>query len=163
MLDASILEADVPPACTAMWPHDFAAPADEPESNPAPGLTSCLSGADDSIDNLTTIMLRNIPNRVQVPDVQKFLDENGFSGVYDIIVVPSDNKTRRNRGYCFVNFVSGHYFRRAMIELGGLRLDNKASAKVTEVSIAAQQLSKDDIEPDVEPIRPPPGISLEGA
>mmetsp|Transcript_25426 Transcript_25426/g.55933 ORF Transcript_25426/g.55933 Transcript_25426/m.55933 type:complete len:161 (+) Transcript_25426:68-550(+) len=101
--------------------------------------TSEVSTTDTEVE-YTTIMLRHIPNRVREEGLCAFLDGRGFSNTYDIVVLPCDAKTKRNRGYGFVNFVRHEDFLRAMGELGGLQVDAKQSKKITQVSVADEQL-----------------------
>eukprot|EP00451_Oxyrrhis_marina_P030068 CAMPEP_0204384534 /NCGR_PEP_ID=MMETSP0469-20131031/56953_1 /ASSEMBLY_ACC=CAM_ASM_000384 /TAXON_ID=2969 /ORGANISM="Oxyrrhis marina" /LENGTH=151 /DNA_ID=CAMNT_0051377185 /DNA_START=1 /DNA_END=456 /DNA_ORIENTATION=+ len=89
----------------------------------------------------TTIMLRNIANKAQESDIRTFLDQRGFEKMYDVVVLPSDVKTKRNRGYCFINFSSHEQLQRAMTDLVGQQIEGTSSKKLTEVRIAAEQFS----------------------
>ncbi|KAI4716730.1 hypothetical protein E4T48_07034, partial [Aureobasidium sp. EXF-10727] len=56
------------------------------------------------IDVRTTIMLRNIPNRVDCEDLKAFLDATS-EGHYDFSYLRIDFSNNLNVGYAFVNFV----------------------------------------------------------
>mmetsp|Transcript_54052 Transcript_54052/g.143898 ORF Transcript_54052/g.143898 Transcript_54052/m.143898 type:complete len:215 (+) Transcript_54052:3137-3781(+) len=90
-------------------------------------------------ESLTTLMLRNIPNRVKLPEVHAFLALFGFETGYNAVLLPCDTRTNRNRGYAFINFKTHAEFKRGMAQLGGSRFPGKTSTKVTEVSVAAEQ------------------------
>jgi RNA recognition motif-containing protein len=85
-------------------------------------------------------MLRHIPNRVREQGLRDFLDCQGFAGKYDVVVLPCDLKTQRNRGYGFVNFINHYEFLKAMQVLGGQQVDPRQSKKITQVSVADDQL-----------------------
>eukprot|EP00928_Gymnodinium_smaydae_P059718 TRINITY_DN43129_c0_g1_i1.p1 TRINITY_DN43129_c0_g1~~TRINITY_DN43129_c0_g1_i1.p1 ORF type:complete len:184 (+),score=32.95 TRINITY_DN43129_c0_g1_i1:48-599(+) len=51
----------------------------------------------------TTMMLRNIPCKVNAARIDEELRQNGFEGAYDSIHVPT-RPNGSNRGYGFVNF-----------------------------------------------------------
>mmetsp|Transcript_1296 Transcript_1296/g.2838 ORF Transcript_1296/g.2838 Transcript_1296/m.2838 type:complete len:154 (+) Transcript_1296:48-509(+) len=89
----------------------------------------------------TTVMLRNIANKARESDIRTFLDKRGFEGVYDEVVLPCDLRTRRNRGFCFVNFLTHGDFLRAMTELVGHQIEGTSSKKLTEVTVAAEQMT----------------------
>lgn len=53
----------------------------------------------------TTLMLRNIPNRVGMEDFLAVLDEKlGFEGKYDFCMLPTDIHSGNGKGYGFINF-----------------------------------------------------------
>jgi len=63
---------------------------------------------------ITTVMLRNIPNRLCQVELIAELEELGFSGTFDFVYIPIDNGRKHrgssrgstsNVGYAFVNFV----------------------------------------------------------
>jgi len=54
--------------------------------------------------DVTTIMVKNIPNRVRAEDLVEKLDELGFAGRCDYVYMPMDWKTHANKGFAFANF-----------------------------------------------------------
>lgn len=69
----------------------------------------------------TTLMIRNIPNRLTQSDLISELENLGFDGTYDFLYVPQDHGTQSHRhhgpskrevsnvGYAFVNFVEAEW------------------------------------------------------
>jgi hypothetical protein len=87
----------------------------------------------------TTLMLRNIPNKVTEEKLKEFLDDTSVRGTYDIVHLPTDVKSGHNRGYAFVNFYTAEQFHSGMAELRNLRFAAMQSRKVTETSVAHVQ------------------------
>lgn len=58
----------------------------------------------DATQRITTLMIRNVPNRYDRTMLMKELDQLGFTGSYDFLYLPVDNATNWNVGYAFVNF-----------------------------------------------------------
>eukprot|EP00929_Paragymnodinium_shiwhaense_P001250 TRINITY_DN101481_c0_g1_i1.p1 TRINITY_DN101481_c0_g1~~TRINITY_DN101481_c0_g1_i1.p1 ORF type:complete len:356 (+),score=53.98 TRINITY_DN101481_c0_g1_i1:87-1070(+) len=54
---------------------------------------------------ITTLMLRNIPNKYTQAKLLLEIDECGFVGTYDFFYLPMDVHNRSNVGYAFINFV----------------------------------------------------------
>jgi len=55
---------------------------------------------------ITTLMIRNVPNACTTAFLMEALDSLGFQSKYDFIYVPMDNGSLRSIGYAFVNFMS---------------------------------------------------------
>lgn len=55
-------------------------------------------------DVRTTVMLRNIPNRVDQATLKRLLDETSY-GKYDFMYLRIDFQNNCNVGYAFINFV----------------------------------------------------------
>jgi len=71
--------------------------------------------------NITTVMLRNIPNRLCHEELIAELEELGFSGTFDFVYIPMDNGRKQrgssrssisNVGYAFVNFLCASWAER---------------------------------------------------
>uniref|UniRef100_A0A7S3XGY6 RRM domain-containing protein n=1 Tax=Oxyrrhis marina TaxID=2969 RepID=A0A7S3XGY6_OXYMA len=101
--------------------------------------SSATDAAADRKPDATTLMLRNIPNKVSEQKLREFLDDTPVRGAYDVVHLPTDAKSGHNRGYAFINFCSAESFRLAMAELRGLRFAAMQSRKVTETSVAHVQ------------------------
>lgn len=73
-----------------------AAPAPQalPEQSPAA-----------SSGELTTVMLRNVPNGYKRDMLLELLDSHGFQGRYDFVYLPMDFRNGVNLGYAFVNLL----------------------------------------------------------
>mmetsp|Transcript_101253 Transcript_101253/g.325371 ORF Transcript_101253/g.325371 Transcript_101253/m.325371 type:complete len:702 (+) Transcript_101253:49-2154(+) len=54
---------------------------------------------------LTTVMLRNIPNDYLRNDLLQLLDEQSFTNCYDFVYLPVDFKRKAGLGYAFINLV----------------------------------------------------------
>mmetsp|Transcript_40045 Transcript_40045/g.91584 ORF Transcript_40045/g.91584 Transcript_40045/m.91584 type:complete len:276 (+) Transcript_40045:63-890(+) len=100
--------------------------------SPPPTPTAASAGP-------TTLMLRNIPNKVTADQLRVFLDDAGMQNTYDVLHLPTDLKSGHNRGYAFVNFLTNEGFTYGMQQLGGLQFSRMFSRKVTEVCIAHVQ------------------------
>jgi len=59
-----------------------------------------------SSSELTTVMLRNLPNDYTRSMLLQLLDVEGFSGAYDFVYLPIDFKTGSGLGYAFLNFTA---------------------------------------------------------
>jgi len=61
----------------------------------------------DEKQEITTIMLHNIPKDYTQGGLIQQLDSLGLAGKFDLVYVPVDRNTHQNMGYAFVNFVDG--------------------------------------------------------
>ncbi|KAI1464745.1 RNA recognition motif 2-domain-containing protein [Daldinia caldariorum] len=86
----------------------------------------------DGIDVRTTIMLRNIPNKVDQALLKKIVDESSW-GKYDFMYLRIDFANDCNVGYAFINFVDFVHAR------ANQRWNCFKSDKVAEVSYATIQ------------------------
>jgi len=82
-------------------------------SNPgSDAATDVVSQLVDAIKlrECTSLMLRNLPNKLSAVGVADMLTELGYAAKYDYLFMPLDASThtdanRRNLGYCFINFL----------------------------------------------------------
>uniref|UniRef100_A0A0G4I6G8 Mei2-like C-terminal RNA recognition motif domain-containing protein n=1 Tax=Chromera velia CCMP2878 TaxID=1169474 RepID=A0A0G4I6G8_9ALVE len=118
----------------------FVDPSD-PEYVPMPDMDGLPKG-----DNgLTTIMLRNIPNKYTQKMLLDVVNEE-FRGLFDFFYLPIDFRNKCNVGYAFINFLHPHYARMFKDAFGGRKLNAFKSNKVCEVSWGRVQGLKNNIE-----------------
>lgn len=55
--------------------------------------------------DITTLMIRNLPNYLTQQELKDDLDRN-FAGMYDFLYMPSEFGEGKGKGYAFVNFTS---------------------------------------------------------
>lgn len=96
---------------------------------------------------ITTLMIRNIPNRYSQRDLIEEMEELGFGGTYDFLYLPMDKGTLSNVGYAFVNFVDGSWSERGMDVFTTYRFKRyrKQSGKIATVSVAHIQGLKNNL------------------
>ncbi len=79
---------------------------------------------------LTTLMLRNLPNDYTRAMLLELLDSSDLAGEYDFAYLPIDFNRKTNLGYAFVNYVS-----QAAAELAMLRLHGFNEFRLTRVGV----------------------------
>jgi hypothetical protein len=89
-------------------------------------------------DGVTTLMLRNVPNRLTVKQLGAELDQMGFVGMYDLCLIPIDPHSGRGRGYAFVNFLKSENAAKLCVALAENQFQ-RASGKNMLVSVARLQ------------------------
>lgn len=78
---------------------------------------------------VTTVMLRNIPNRYTNMQLIDELDEEGFRGTYDFLYLPIDFRNNCNVGYSFINFLTEDVCHQFSDHMEGYRFKCFNSAK----------------------------------
>lgn len=84
-------------------------------------------------------MIRNVPNRYTVEELLADMLNEGINGSFDFVYMPMDFKTKRNRGYGFVNFrtsSSAEFFAQTF---HGKQLQRYTTNKVVAISAAMTQ------------------------
>ncbi|KAF2261140.1 hypothetical protein CC78DRAFT_608714 [Lojkania enalia] len=89
-------------------------------------------------DVRTTIMLRNIPNKMDWLSLKKILDGCCF-GKYDFLYLRIDFQTASNVGYAFVNFTTTDAVLELMKSVDGRVWSGYRSVKAAEISYATIQ------------------------
>lgn len=103
-----------------------------------PGQTVDVAAIENGQDVRTTLMLRNLPNRLSYWDVQKMLYQTS-KGVIDFLYVRIDFSSGLNVGYGFVNFIAPEHiipFLKTSVGRPWAGFDNN---KVLEISYATIQ------------------------
>jgi len=86
---------------------------------------------------VTTLMIRNIPNRYSQKEFIRELKSLGFGGTFDFLYIPLDLGTMANVGYAFVNFVDNLWAEKCMEVFQNYRFKHHRKAgKPAAVSIA---------------------------
>jgi hypothetical protein len=100
-------------------------------------------------DKVTTIMLKNVPNKYTRTRLIERLDEAGFRGKFDFLYLPIDFKNQCNVGYGFLNFTSPEATREFMTKFHNVPvidcLPGFNSRKICEVTCARVQGHQDNI------------------
>ena len=89
--------------------------------------------------NKTTVMMRNIPNRYTCEELLSEVMAAGFDDTFDFFYLPMDFKTKRNRGYGFINFESPDIAQKFVRSFHQRRLLLHPSKKIVEVAPAVTQ------------------------
>lgn len=86
---------------------------------------------------VTTLMIRNIPNRYSQRELINELKTLGFGGTFDFLYIPLDLGTMSNVGYAFVNFVDNLWAEKCMESFQNYRFRrHRQVGKVAAVSVA---------------------------
>jgi len=91
------------------------------------------------LSEVTTIMLRNIPNRYTQTSLIEEINGVGFEGRYDFFYLPMDVHNRTNVGYAFINFVTPKDAQAFLTEFGNYMFKRHSSHKIAGVSPAHMQ------------------------
>ena len=89
--------------------------------------------------SVSTVMLRNLPNKYSQQMLLEELNQSGFAGAYDFMYLPIDPETHANRGYAFINFVSPDFAWLARTTYEGQKMGKFNSEKLVSVVPAALQ------------------------
>ncbi|KAI9661873.1 MAG: hypothetical protein M1821_009112 [Bathelium mastoideum] len=89
-------------------------------------------------DVRTTVMLRNIPNKMHLVDLKKFVDRSSY-GKYDFIYLRIDFQNDCNVGYAFINFENSESIINFMLDINNTTWTEFHSKKIAEVSYATIQ------------------------
>ena len=92
-----------------------------------------------SSGQVTTLMIRNIPNRYTQTELMSELKEAGFDNKFDFFYLPMDHETHANFGYAFINFVDEHDVEPFTKRFNGLKLNRFTSNKIIQIVPAQLQ------------------------
>merc|ERR1719324_1157647 len=92
----------------------------------------------------TTLMVRNLPNKLTPAMIVECINELGYDGKYDYLFVPIDTNApgwaNRNLGYCFLNLTSPAIAKRfCEVTYGFSFRQAVSSTKTSKISIAEEQ------------------------
>jgi hypothetical protein len=90
-------------------------------------------------DGTTTVMMKNIPSRYTVEEVVSEMIRKNFQDQFDFLYLPMDFRTKRNKGYAFINFVSHHEAKAFHSAFHGVQLLKYGTQKIVEIGCAATQ------------------------
>mmetsp|Transcript_103345 Transcript_103345/g.267292 ORF Transcript_103345/g.267292 Transcript_103345/m.267292 type:complete len:365 (+) Transcript_103345:86-1180(+) len=88
---------------------------------------------------VTTMMLRNIPNKYTQNTLLQEIDDLGFAGTYDFFYLPMDVHNRSNVGYAFINFLTPIHAERFRRIFSDHRFQRFQSRKISSVCTAHVQ------------------------
>ncbi|KAF4685422.1 hypothetical protein FOZ60_006542 [Perkinsus olseni] len=88
---------------------------------------------------VTTLMMRHIPNRYSQSELIEEVTAAGFGGTFDFFYLPMDHSTRANFGYCFINFTTPAVASLFTHVFSGKQLKMSTSRKIIEIVPAKLQ------------------------
>eukprot|EP00928_Gymnodinium_smaydae_P001711 TRINITY_DN10615_c1_g1_i1.p1 TRINITY_DN10615_c1_g1~~TRINITY_DN10615_c1_g1_i1.p1 ORF type:complete len:211 (-),score=38.68 TRINITY_DN10615_c1_g1_i1:298-930(-) len=119
---------------------------DDRASKPTPARSKVIEaeeGTEDEgcINGMKTVIVRDVPCRVDYKRMMAELKLLGFDGCYDFINFPINPRNGKDscRGYGFVNFLSERLAARFMSRFANYRFDDIDSHKVARVELARTQ------------------------
>eukprot|EP00929_Paragymnodinium_shiwhaense_P108895 TRINITY_DN75240_c0_g1_i1.p1 TRINITY_DN75240_c0_g1~~TRINITY_DN75240_c0_g1_i1.p1 ORF type:complete len:422 (+),score=59.44 TRINITY_DN75240_c0_g1_i1:77-1342(+) len=96
-------------------------------------------------EEITTLMLRNIPVKYNREMMLEDIDNRGFQGAYDFFYLPIDFQTGNTVGYAFINLIRAVDAQRFQDVYNGLQL-SPDSAKICQVGVAKAQGKMKNVE-----------------
>lgn len=91
------------------------------------------------INQVTTLMIRNIPNRYTQTELLAEIKDAGFDNKFDFFYLPMDHETHANFGYAFINFVDEREVEPFTKRFNGLKLNRFTSNKIIQIVPAQLQ------------------------
>ncbi|CXI64322.1 RNA-binding protein, putative [Plasmodium berghei] len=104
-----------------------------------------IHNLDSNNNALTTVMLRNIPNKYTQNMLMDVMNEH-FKGLYDFFYLPIDFRNKCNVGYAFINFIHPHYAELFIKFFNNYKLNAFKSNKICTVTWGRVQGLKANIE-----------------
>ena len=96
-------------------------------------------GFDPDLEDLHTVMIRNIPCRCSAEEVLRAVDSLGFAGTYDFFYLPMNRRHKQGIGYGFINFIELGTAVRFKDATWGYRFPGRRSTKQVEIAVAQLQ------------------------
>jgi hypothetical protein len=90
-------------------------------------------------ESITTVMMRNLPNKYSQQLLLKEINEVGFQATFDFMYLPIDPDTKANRGYAFFNFIDPAFAWMFKMYFEGRKIGCSNSSKVVSVTAATLQ------------------------
>jgi hypothetical protein len=90
-------------------------------------------------EGITTVMMRNLPNKYSQQMLLQEINEAGFQATFDFMYLPIDPDTKANRGYAFFNFIDPSFSWMFKMYFEGRKIGCFNSSKVVSVSAATLQ------------------------
>eukprot|EP00928_Gymnodinium_smaydae_P082869 TRINITY_DN6613_c1_g7_i1.p1 TRINITY_DN6613_c1_g7~~TRINITY_DN6613_c1_g7_i1.p1 ORF type:complete len:169 (+),score=30.57 TRINITY_DN6613_c1_g7_i1:77-583(+) len=114
------------------------------------GTLDTVAHPADSVDTCPqkakTLMLRDIPCKVDEERIESVLREQGFAGTYDYLYDPKSKSNGNTVGYCFVNFLDLEDASRFRTIFDGYTFSGSQSKKKCHVTTADIQGREANIE-----------------
>ncbi|CAC9696309.1 RNA-binding protein mei2 homologue, putative [Plasmodium sp. DRC-Itaito] len=108
-------------------------------------MNNCNNNINNKSKILTTVMLRNIPNKYTQNMLMDVINEH-FKGLYDFFYLPIDFRNKCNVGYAFINFIHPYYAELFIKFFNNYKLNAFKSNKVCSVTWGRVQGLKANIE-----------------
>lgn len=101
-----------------------------------PSEQSTWMDVNQSIEEITTLMVCDIPCRRSIEQVMEAFDIHGFAGTYDLVYMPHQKGRRtpsqsQNVGYAFVNFKTAEWASAFMNIFRNVRFPDSSSSKLS--------------------------------
>lgn len=116
---------------------------EDSSSDPSDGLWSKIVSSTDrwadmddstaSRTDLTTVMMKHLPQFFTRTQFRRFLDSQGFAAKYDFVYVPTAFRSGQSFGYAVVNFIATGIAEEAIRKLQGCQSVDPEDAKGLEV------------------------------
>ena len=83
-------------------------------------------------DQRTTLMIKNIPNKFTKDHFLSIFNKK-FEGKFNLFLLPTDIKEKKNYGYAFINFINNFYIINFYYSFNGKKWENTNSVKICEL------------------------------